>query len=271
MSSEHNNHTGNSKSSDPVMDDLYQRSSREQPPESLDQLILKKAHDSNKKPGAGSPFSGGWKIPFSMAAVMVLGLVVLLRLGVAPDDPYPVMQESVSIPAGSMGKIDTAIEQDTDRKEFHEAVDRASSLQKLELPAVEQKVEKAEVMGESKKLNSFSSAPMPGSEKIKRDSGSRVVEMELYNTSPDSALDPILPAAEPSSAAGMLSKQKGVAKLKESNESSLEKCITIIEKLIAEGDMVAARDQFGDCQQAFPDADVSEIAAKLGEILPASD
>ena len=64
---------------------IYSESNQEQPPESLDAIILEEAHQVvtvEKKQFLSTP----WKAGLSMAAVIVLGLAVVLEVGVVTYD-----------------------------------------------------------------------------------------------------------------------------------------------------------------------------------------
>lgn len=73
---------------DSLISDLYGAIGKEHPPSEADREILAGAYEM-KPAKTGSPFSGGWKIPLSLAAVLVVGLAVVLRLGVSPKQPLP--------------------------------------------------------------------------------------------------------------------------------------------------------------------------------------
>ena len=73
---------------DSLVSDLYGAIGKDHPPSETDREILARAYEM-KPAKTGSPFSGGWKIPLSLAAVLVVGLAVVLRLGVSPEQPLP--------------------------------------------------------------------------------------------------------------------------------------------------------------------------------------
>ena len=59
---------------------LYRLAQHQQPPIDLDRKILSTARREVDRFHLGSPFAGGWKVPVSMAAVLVIGLTVLFQL-----------------------------------------------------------------------------------------------------------------------------------------------------------------------------------------------
>lgn len=84
---------------------LYQQKKNEGPPAQLDSAILKAAHQAVDKPNAAkSPFSGGWPAAASIAAVLII-TVILVPL---------IKQEAVSPSTKSIveKKLETLNEQD---------------------------------------------------------------------------------------------------------------------------------------------------------------
>ena len=74
-----------------ALSDLYAALSQDQPPKSLDDKVLAAAHDkvasdvvaahsSFSKKQSASPFSGRWMVPASLAAVVVLSVVVITMI-----------------------------------------------------------------------------------------------------------------------------------------------------------------------------------------------
>ena len=81
---------------DKKISSLYQQGKEQGPPAHLDSAILGAAQDAvqdavqdsrqAKKPAtAGSPFHGGWRAPASIAAVLIITVILVL---------YPVIQRS---------------------------------------------------------------------------------------------------------------------------------------------------------------------------------
>lgn len=79
---------------DSLVSKLYHAMEKESPPVEADREILVRAYDM-KASKTGSSFPGGWKIPLSLAAVLVIGLAVVLRLGISPQRPLPETQTPV--------------------------------------------------------------------------------------------------------------------------------------------------------------------------------
>ncbi len=68
--------------------ELYKESTNDLPPADLDKLILKASRASTQEQGHKhvGDFPGNWKATLSMAAVMVLAVTVIIRIGVMPQD-----------------------------------------------------------------------------------------------------------------------------------------------------------------------------------------
>lgn len=83
---------------DRLVSEVYQSASHEQPPSDADREILTRALDMKRKKPS-SPFAGNWKVPLSLAAVLVVGLAVVLRLGISPANHEPDADQIMSKPA----------------------------------------------------------------------------------------------------------------------------------------------------------------------------
>ncbi len=286
MNSEDNKSRNDSELADSMIDGLYPRSSQDLPPESLDKLILTKAHNANKKPESGSPFSGGWKIPFSMAAVMVLGLAVLLRLGVSPEDPYLEMHKSMPAPVKSVADMDAAISIDQELADdlVEEVVGSGVAAEKPGIQRKKLDVRSMEVINTGKELQDAAASSPAGEvmqqavpEKKKRKAlkqedqlgimGSHGAGSEQFQESTAPALESkIVEMKSHSQDQGLIQPvemQSPDIQSIHNGELELQECITTVESLIAETDLVASSEQLKYCQQKFPDADFSTLETLL--------
>lgn len=66
--------------SDDDLSRLYRLTRSEYPPPELDQKILAKARHEVDRFHLSSPFTGGWKVPAAMAAVLIIGLSIMFQL-----------------------------------------------------------------------------------------------------------------------------------------------------------------------------------------------
>lgn len=63
---------------DTKISDIYQHTNREEPPAHLDNAILKASRQAiDNKPRARAPFSGRWPVPVSMAAVVIVAVIIV--------------------------------------------------------------------------------------------------------------------------------------------------------------------------------------------------
>lgn len=90
-------------SSDEKLSELYSELSQEQPSAALDEKILAEAHKAVAPKRAAGPFSATWAVPASLAAVIVLSVIVVTTIErKAPDAtvsfPEPAKTEIGSVP-----------------------------------------------------------------------------------------------------------------------------------------------------------------------------
>jgi len=86
---------------DRLVSEVYGLIKTDNPPSDADREVLARAHEM-KTSSSLAPFAGNWKVPLSLAAVFVVALAVVLKLGVGPQETAP-MQDQVlqkkSVPA----------------------------------------------------------------------------------------------------------------------------------------------------------------------------
>ena len=125
-----NNSQNNSSQDDQVLARLYKEGAKETPPAKLNYEIINQAANAEKPASVSSHFGGGWKVPLSLAASVVVVFGILVQLDQSPQQlELPPIPE-VSAPAGSKsGKSDNA--QFSDKYEANEAMsDDTSSYSK---------------------------------------------------------------------------------------------------------------------------------------------
>ena len=75
------------KQDDDRIKDLYRQSATEQPPAHLDEAILAASRKAvSAKPRSATPFSGRWQLPVSMAAVLIVTVLLVPLLQEEPPD-----------------------------------------------------------------------------------------------------------------------------------------------------------------------------------------
>ena len=102
-----NNSQNDSNQDDQVLAQLYKEGAKETPPAKLNYEIINYAAKTEKSVGGSSHFSGGWKVPLSLAASVVVVFALLVQLDQSPQQlELPPIPE-ISAPAGSKsGKSD---------------------------------------------------------------------------------------------------------------------------------------------------------------------
>ncbi len=106
MNIDHNN---DSAQNDKALSKLYKSGVKNKPPLELDRKILDYAANKNKPGFNDSHFGGGWKVPLSLAASVLLVFTILLQLDKNPDQlpkelpPLPTSEKAdiFSTPADS--------------------------------------------------------------------------------------------------------------------------------------------------------------------------
>jgi len=88
---------------DQVLAKLYKKGAKQTPSSELDRKILDYAANKNKPVRGSSHFGGGWKVPLSLAASVVLVFAILVQLDQSPEQleipPTPTTDKSDSMSA----------------------------------------------------------------------------------------------------------------------------------------------------------------------------
>lgn len=122
-----NNSQNNSSQDDQVLARLYKEGAKETPPAKLNYEIINQAANAEKSASVSSHFGGGWKVPLSLAASVVVVFGLLVQLDQSPQQlELPPIPE-VSAPTGSKpGKSDKV--KPSERYEANEAMSDETSL-----------------------------------------------------------------------------------------------------------------------------------------------
>lgn len=108
---------------DKVLEQLYKKGAKETPPEKLNYEIINYAANKKNAASVGSHFGGGWKVPLSMAASVVVVFALLVQLDQSPQDlELPPIPE-ITIPTESkpVESNDQALESQTVLEKTFEA------------------------------------------------------------------------------------------------------------------------------------------------------
>ncbi|WP_455202576.1 hypothetical protein [Kaarinaea lacus] len=148
--------------SDETLSELYSELSQEQPSTALDEKILAEAHKAVAPKRAAGPFSASWAVPASMAAVIVLSVIVVTTIErKAPDAtasfPGPAMTEIGSVPDG--------------QATGSERVEETAPFAELEHQAAEPVIDSDTVENQTRTADELASAevPSPGKSVSKRE------------------------------------------------------------------------------------------------------
>ena len=234
---------------DQVITKLYKEGAKETPPPKLDQIILNYAASKNKR--SSSYFSGGWKVPVSLAASITIVFAIIMQIEKMPDQI-----EIPQIPAS--GKTDNqpapVDESSIDAKKRSKAKDAPARREDKLAPMKSTK--KNEV---TKKLNQHQQLPQ-----------SQALEEELQNF--DSALSADEAEAgaltSPESVSTQSPKESSIQKRQkkfnvapETDTSKLpvEDWLLLIEQLIAKKDYAEARRQLDKFKVTHTKVNVEEL------------
>lgn len=211
---------------DRLVDQVYQSFEREHPSSDTDREILARALDvKTAKPS--SPFAGNWKVPLSLAAVFVVALAVVLRLGVSPKDTMPVVDEIRMKQAAPAPQAEPAGRAEKDAVTMEEAPAAAMTAPAapVEMKAEQESLEKKADVGKQKE----SSALVDEMEDVAREADATV---KTYGSMADFM--------------------------------SAEFWVQEIRSLYARGLEDLARKELVVFKEAFPDYDASELERLLG-------
>lgn len=123
----------NKSQDDQVLAKLFKQGAKDTPPAKLNSEILNYAATANKSShrstsnsnAVGSHFGGGWKVPLSMAASVVVVFALLVQLDQTPQqlELPPIPEISTPVESKQAGSIDEALKSAPALEEMNEAVD----------------------------------------------------------------------------------------------------------------------------------------------------
>ena len=291
----------NHSKDDEVLAQLFQAGSKDTPPARLDHEILNYAANANRSARVGSHFGGGWKVPLSMAAclVLVFGILVqleqsnqLLDLPAIPELTIPAeshdqnADHSIAAPEN----IEASRDENANKLHMNEShVDDATLGSQKDLPANKEKTlikVQPEFSHERKQLEERTLSPS-NAKKITPAAQSQAKQLKL-KSSPDNLVDEPesiqKQAIEPEYSAPVLNEDAQESDqnkyIDEQNTSAgtsdreikleqefapfpVEDWLLMIEKLIARKDYAEAARQLQKFKQAHPKVNVDELEAKI--------
>ena len=287
----------NNLQDDQVLAKLYKKEAKDTPPAKLDNKILNYAANANKSSSENSPvgshFGGGWKVPLSMAASVVVVFALLVQLDQSPRDiELPPIPE-ISIPTESNQDTakDEALSSTATREEAKETEDalldgEARDLiieQEEQSPAIQNKP-KAAKKNANKKLESppqrerVYQAPLEKAESINK-TIERQAQEPAGALSSDSAVTSgsitkersMQPNSLPSHEDTLGTLDSAVdsdAKVEVNTEGEfaplpVEDWLLMIETFIARKDYAEAARQLQKFKQAHPKVNVEDLESKI--------
>jgi hypothetical protein len=198
------------------LDDLYSHSAKETPPEALDQVILKQAHDNVLKPKILPRRQ--WQPIFSVAAVLVLSVYIVLDTGeqnLGIDD-FSLSEEAIRFTAPAFNEVQAP-----------RIEERRLKTEKAKVEAKVKKMMNSDVYESSEEQpeSKHESAPLS----VKEISIDQEVSAQSLSTS---------------------------VSADESSIIHVEKMIAEIERLIAEGKLANARGIYKELSNTYPEYSV---------------
>ncbi len=297
----------NNERDDQVLAQLYKKSAKETPPAKLNSEIINYAANANKKNGnsdlgnnhVGSHFGGGWKVPLSLAASVVVVFALLVQI-----DQRPKQLELPPIPEVSIPSKSKSIENDTAKEALTNEPLLKRDSKPLDLDT--QDAEEPD-LDESRTKEVIEQEAAPSNIQTQPTADNKAEQkQQIYRerTDDENLLEKNTPSDDTRVQHEMRSNEAGAAKLhkpsvakkqqedvqiespqentQESQESSeigassalsdttedfaaipVEDWLLMIEKLIAQKDYAEAARQLQKFKQAHPKVNVEELDAKI--------
>lgn len=108
---------------DKVLEQLYKKGAKDTPPPKLNYEIINYAKNKKNSASVGSHFGGGWKVPLSMAASVVVVFALLVQLDQSPQELElpPIPEISIPTEPKSVETRDQSLEGQNVLEEEYEA------------------------------------------------------------------------------------------------------------------------------------------------------
>ena len=280
---------------DQVLKRLYKEGAKEAPSAKLDEKILEYAANKNKSKGGDSHFGGGWKVPLSLAASVVLVFAILVQLDQSPEQlempPMPTSDKSdtQSAPADELFETDSEVP-------IYDKQNKEESKRKLEqevMSGPESTLEKSQqsenfrlnnegnlkqapeegALGSSSQTKPKVSTPSASGAKYPKKTRERF-EDSAKDSSSKSGVDDIAPARSVEQKSTQEIQSEEVIMQDRADEPivegeleyaplPVEDWLLMIEQLIAQKDYAEAARQLEKFKQAHPKVNVEDLEAKL--------
>jgi len=267
----HTDSKNNQSHNDSALSKLYKSGVNESPSSQLDEKILNYAAKQNIHTSHSSHFDGGWKVPLSLAASVLLVFTILLQLDNNPEQlpkelpPLPTTnktdadiffeaEESLDVPATIENKA-IAREKLRQQNRPEEILTRPDAALEKSMPTDTDQINTQETR------ESFQDSDKDSQRKAKRSTADDsendgVVDNIELNSTLQGKSNQVLESAT----------QEAGATLKNGAASSVlpaEDWLLSIEKLITEKNYTAAKQQLNNFKQAHPNTNVEHLESKL--------
>ena len=263
-----------------ILSKLYKEGAKESPSAELDQKILEYAAKKNKSKHATSHFSGGWKVPLSLAASVVVVFALLIQL-----DQSNIQQDLPAVPAyeESDAKPVTEDEDLGNNIEFKSSTTikngKQESRKKLEQESVsgpQSVLEKSQQLDEFKLNNESKESHAPAERSAVAEPSAKTPAPETEISKPQRSLDRMQEISKDSIDEGGRARSVEPDQNKQVHEEAVlaedeaefaplpvEDWLLMIEKLIARKDYAEAARQLEKFKQAHPKVNVEDLEAKI--------
>ena len=239
---------------------LYEVGAKEEPTAELDATILNAARESVKSTSGRYPFSGGWRVPASLAAVLLVGLAVILQL--------QQQGEEVLMPGEMLPQEEglDAIENDTKLKTDDTLGDRetrSSTLKQEVFEAEEQSIRlKAKRADEQPARDN-----LPQAKDLAAPQESRLQPAPAATEQPADMKELHRRESKIQSRDVLKPQKAGKAEAAVAAEPvlSADAWYQYIEQLVDQGQIDAARTQLQDFRSAYPDYAVDDLLKRIDE------
>ena len=242
---------------------LYQQSKDQQPPAHVDDAILSAAKDAlsgqaqthtqentNEQPASKGPFSGGWPAAVSIAAVLVITVILV-----------PTIQREQPTETASMKPDDTRLmEQESfDRVNSPKAKQRTISIQNKP----EKETGKAlTVQDTATESTAYERKRLPAVERYNYEEDDTATKRKPHGLNNLMSIQKSEPAALPARSSGQVQDQIIAEELLTDDElshrSSPETWLKKIRELIEQGDIKSARKELDDFKIEYPDEEIEQ-------------
>ncbi len=241
----------NNSQDEQVLKELYKQGSKQSPSAELDKKILDYASQKNTARHGSSHFSGGWKVPLSMAASVVFVFAILVQI-----DQHP---EQVSIPP--------IPEKEKQLEDFNESMEKIESSKDMiesgmaEPPADMEMMRNNDILAAPKELKNAPTQANELEKKFKQDTTEVDKSTDAASSTSDAKKRSIQKDAMRAQPSAVHAPHEDTSSA--SSELTVEDWLLLIEQLIARKDYAEASRQLEKFKLAHPKVNVEDLDSKI--------